>query len=55
MWILEQKIGQVDSEKKMFKDYKTLYVYIDQWQGQKTLGDKISIVTKRICYFDHIL
>ena len=26
-----------------------------QGQGQITLGDKISIVTERVCYFDHTL
>ena len=51
MW----NIGQAVSEKKMFKDYDILYMYIAQGQGQITLGDKILIVTERICYFDHTL
>ena len=49
------KIGQAVSEKKTFKDYKTLYMYIAQGQGQITQEDKILIVTKRVCYFDHTL
>ena len=34
------KIGQAVSEKKTFKDYKTVYMYIAQRQGQITLGTK---------------
>ena len=37
MWNL-MKIGMV-SEKKSFKDYVTLYIYIDQGQGPITLED----------------
>ena len=48
------KVGQVVSE-KMFKDYEILYMYIAQRQGQITQKDKILIVTKRVCYFDHTL
>ena len=43
------KIGQAVSEKKTFKDYKILYMYVVQGQGQIT-QDKILIVTKRVCY-----
>ena len=49
------KIGQAVSEKKTFKDYKILYTYIAQGQGQISLGDKILIVTERVCYFDDAL
>ena len=49
------KIGQAVLEKKLFKDYEILYMYIAQGQGQITLGDKILIVTERVCYFDHTL
>ena len=49
------KIGQAVSERKPFKDYKVLYMYIAQGQGQITLEDKILIVTKRVCNFDHTL
>ena len=47
------KISQVDSEKKMFKDYTILHIYIAQGQGQITQGDKILIVTKKIYCFNH--
>ena len=40
---------------KIFKDYKILYMYIAQGQGQISLGNKILIVTERVCYFDHAL
>ena len=53
MWNLV-KIGQTVSE-KMFKDYKILYMYIAQGQVQITPGDKMLIVTERVCYFDHTL
>ena len=49
------KIGQAVSEKKTFKDYDILYMYIAQGQGQITSGDKIFVVTKSVCYFDHTL
>ena len=40
MWNLV-KIGPAVSEQKTFKDYKILYMYLAQGQGQITLGDKI--------------
>ena len=49
------EIGQVASGKKTFKDYEILHMYIAQGQGQLTLGDKILIVTEKICVFDHTL
>ena len=49
------KIGQAVSEKKTFKDYEILYMYIAQGQGQIIEEDKILIVTKRVRYFDHTL
>ena len=39
------KIGQAVSEKKTFKGYEILYMYIAQGQRQITLEDKILIVT----------
>ena len=48
------KIGQTDTEKKTFKDYQILYMYTAQGQEQIN-QDKILIVTKMVCYFDHIL
>ena len=48
------KIGQAVSEKKTFKDYVILCTYIAQIQGQITMGVKILIVSKRVCYFDQI-
>ena len=30
-----------------------LYMYIAKGQGQITSGDKIFVVTKSVCYFDH--
>ena len=55
IWFLV-KIGQAVSEKKTFKDYEILYMYIAQGQGQIILGDKILIVTEGIFfYFDHTL
>ena len=36
MWNL-LKIAQAVSEKKTFKNYTILYMYIAQWQGQITL------------------
>ena len=53
MWNLV-KTGQGVSEKKTFKYYEILYMYIAQGQGQIT-QDKILIVTKSVCYFDHTL
>ena len=49
------KTGQAVSEKKKFKDYEILYMYIAQGQGQITQEDKILLVTKSVCYFDHTL
>ena len=49
------KIGQAVSEKKTFKDYDILYMYIAQGQGQITPGDRIFVVTKSVCYFDNTL
>ena len=43
LWYLVE-IGQAVLEKKNFKNYEILYMYIAQGQGQKTLGDKILIV-----------
>ena len=40
------KIGQAVSEKKMFKDYEILYMYIAQGQGQITPGTKIWLFLK---------
>ena len=40
------KIGQAVSEKKTFKDYEILYMYIAQGQGQITLEDRILTVTE---------
>ena len=54
MWNLVN-IGQAITEKTMFKDYKILFMYIAQEQGQIAPGDKILIATKRTCYFDHTL
>ena len=50
------KIGQAVSE-KTFKDHKILYMYTAQVQRQITPGDKILIVTERVCYMyvDHTL
>ena len=49
------KFGQAVSEKKTFKDFDILYMYIAQGQGQMTPRDKIFVVTRSICYFDHTL
>ena len=54
MWYLV-KTGQAVLEKKTFKDYEILYMYIAQGQGQITLEDNILFVTERVCYFDHVL
>ena len=51
MWNLI-RIGQAFSEKKTFKDYAILYMYIVQRQGQMTPRDTILIVTKMVCYSD---
>ena len=47
--------GPAVLEKKTFKDYEILYMYIAQGQGQITKRDKIFIVTERASYFDHTL
>ena len=44
---MKSDIGQAVSEKKRFKDYEILYMFIALGQGQITLGDKILIVTER--------
>ena len=49
------KIGQAVSEKKTFKDYETLHMYIAQGQEQITREVKILIVTKWVCCFVHKL
>ena len=54
MWKLVQ-IDQTVSEKKTFKDYEILYMFIAQELGQITLGDKLLTVTERVYYFDHTL
>ena len=48
MWNLV-KIDQAVLEKKTFKDYEILYMYIAQEQG------KIFGLSKSVCYFDHTL
>ena len=48
------KTGQAVSEKPV-KDCEILYMYIAQGQGQIIQEDKILNITKRVCYFDHIL
>ena len=53
MWYVA-KIAPAVLEKTL-NDYKTLYMYIALGQGQITLGDKILIVTERVCYFDYTL
>ena len=42
------------SEKKTFKDYE-IFIHVAQGQRQITMGDKILIVTKSVCYFNHTL
>ena len=54
MWNLV-KIGQAVSEKKKFKDYDILYMYIAQGQGQITPGDICFVITTSVYYFDHTL
>ena len=54
MWNLV-KIGQAVSEKTTFEDYHILYMFIAQEQGQINPRDKIFVVTKSVCYFDHTL
>ena len=54
MWNLV-KIGQVVSEKKTFTDFKVLYLYVAQWQGQITPRGQILILTKTSYYFYHTL
>ena len=49
------KLGQAISEKGRFKDYDFLYMYVAQGQGHVTPRDKILIVTKQVCFFDHTL
>ena len=47
-----EKTDQAVSE---FKDYKILYMYKAQGQGQIMQEDKSLTVTKGVCYFDHTL
>ena len=54
MWNLV-KIGQVVSEKKTFKDFMVLYLYIAVKQVQITPGDKTMILSKTFYYFYHTL
>ena len=49
MWNLV-KNGQAALEKKTFKDYEILYMYIAQGQSELTEREKILIVTKTVCY-----
>ena len=49
------KIPPAVSEKKTFKDYTILYMYIAQGQGQITLRGQSLIVTKMFYYFYHSL
>ena len=53
MWNL-MKNGHAVSENTE-KDYTILHMYIGQGQGQLAPRDKILIVIKRVCYFDHTL
>ena len=45
LWNL-MKIGQAVTEKKMFKDYTILYMYITQGHEQITLGIKFWLYLK---------
>ena len=55
MWNLV-KIGQAVSEKKTFKDYMILYMYVAQGQRQiSPPGDKILIVTKQFYNFKNTM
>ena len=47
------KIAQAFSEKKTFKDFMILYLYIAQGQGQTT--PKILTVAKQFYFFNHML
>ena len=49
------KIGQAVLEKKTFKDFTILYLYIAQEQGQIDSIGKNLIVTKKLHYFNHTL
>ena len=52
------KYGEIShgvSEKKTFKDYMILCMYIAQRRGQTTLRDKHWIVTNPFFYFNHTL
>ena len=54
MWNLV-KSAQAVSEKKAFKNYTMLYMYIAQGQGQITPRDKMFIITKMFYHFNHSL
>ena len=50
------EIAQAVLEKKSYKNYSILYMYIAQWQGQITLKEKkLLIITKIFYYFNHTL
>ena len=53
MWNLV-KIGRVVLEKKTFKDFLVLYLYIAQGKGRSP-GGKILILTKTFYYSNHTL
>ena len=52
MWNLV-KIGQAVPEKMTLNGYVILYMYVASEQGHVAPGNKILIVTKGFCYFDH--
>ena len=52
MWKL-MKIVQVVSEKKTFKNFTIVYIYIAQEQGQIT--PKNFTVAKKVYFFNHTL
>ena len=49
------KIAQAVSEKKTFKNYTILYMYIAQGQGQITHRGQKNNITKMFYYFNHSL
>ena len=54
MWNLVQVCRAV-SEKKTFKEFEILYMYIAMEQGQIILGNKSLVITERVRYFDQTL
>ena len=54
MWNLVN-IRPAIKEKKTYKDYMILYIYVTQGQRQITPGDKILIVTNKFYHFNHTL